>query len=186
MIDIKAWYIILWFNPPYSVNVKTHMGKKFLELLDKHFPSGHPLLNRNTVKVSYKCLPNMKSILTKNSSKVLNLQSGQEDQTFGCNCRIKAECPLPGQSKTPALIYKATVETVTRKETYVGLSAPPFKNRMYGHKWSFTHEDRRKETTLSKYIFGSSKTKTYLSPILGKLFPGLIHSPKWQGCANCV
>ena len=61
----------LWFNPPYSLNVKTHVGAKFLKLIDKHFPPGsplHPLLNRNTVKVSYKCLPNMASIVSKNNS----------------------------------------------------------------------------------------------------------------------
>ena len=28
---------IIWFNPPYSVNVKTNIGKTFLKLLDKHF-----------------------------------------------------------------------------------------------------------------------------------------------------
>ena len=95
----------------------------------------------------------MKSILAKNNSRVLNTQAGQEEQIFSCNCIIKAECPLPGQCKTPTLIYQATVETDTSKETYVGLSAPPFKNRFYGHKGSFTHEERRKETTLSKHIW---------------------------------
>ena len=29
---------IIWFNPPYSVNVKTNLGKIFLSLLKKHFP----------------------------------------------------------------------------------------------------------------------------------------------------
>ena len=33
----------LWFNPPYSMNIKTNVGAKFLTLLDKHFPFGHPL-----------------------------------------------------------------------------------------------------------------------------------------------
>ena len=28
---------IIWFNPPYSVNVKTNIGKTFLKLFDKHF-----------------------------------------------------------------------------------------------------------------------------------------------------
>ena len=45
-----------WFNPPYSLNVNTHIGGKFLKLLSKHFLPGHllhPLLNRNTVEVSY-------------------------------------------------------------------------------------------------------------------------------------
>ena len=144
------------FNPPYSVNVKTNVGEKFLSLLDKHFPPGHPLhplLNRRTVKVSYKCLPNMKSIIAKNNSKVLNSLDGQGNTEYGCNCRKKTDCPLPGKCKTPALIYQATVETDSNKETYVGLSAPPFKERFYGHKGSFTHEKRKKETSLSIYIW---------------------------------
>ena len=28
---------IIWFNPPYSVNVKTNVGKLFMKLIDKHF-----------------------------------------------------------------------------------------------------------------------------------------------------
>jgi hypothetical protein len=53
---------VIWFNPPYSMNVETNVGKEFLNLLDKHFPKNKPLhkiMNRNTVKVSYRCLPNM-------------------------------------------------------------------------------------------------------------------------------
>ena len=29
---------IIWFNPPYIVNVKTNIGRIFLRLIDKHFP----------------------------------------------------------------------------------------------------------------------------------------------------
>ena len=32
---------IIWFTPPYSLNVRTNVGRKFLELIDKHFPSKH-------------------------------------------------------------------------------------------------------------------------------------------------
>ena len=32
---------IIWFNPPYSVNVKTNVGKLFIRLTDKHFPCHH-------------------------------------------------------------------------------------------------------------------------------------------------
>ena len=31
----------VWFNPPYSCNVATNIGKKFLLLLDKHFLKVH-------------------------------------------------------------------------------------------------------------------------------------------------
>ena len=43
---------IIWFNPPYSKNIKTNVGKVFLKLLKKHFPSSHILLiifHKNTV-----------------------------------------------------------------------------------------------------------------------------------------
>ena len=33
---------VIWFNPPYSKNVKTKIARDFLRLLDKHFP---PLIN---------------------------------------------------------------------------------------------------------------------------------------------
>ena len=29
---------ITWFNPPFSNNISTNIGRKFLNLLDKHFP----------------------------------------------------------------------------------------------------------------------------------------------------
>ena len=53
---------IIWFNPPFSKTVTSSIGKKFLSLLDKHFPRSHKfykIFNRNTVKVSYGCMPNI-------------------------------------------------------------------------------------------------------------------------------
>ena len=29
---------IIWFNPPYSMNVQTNIGREFLNLVGKHFP----------------------------------------------------------------------------------------------------------------------------------------------------
>ena len=46
---------IIYFNPPYSKDVQTNIGRKFLQILDKHFPPGNPLskiFNRNCVKMS--------------------------------------------------------------------------------------------------------------------------------------
>ena len=45
---------IIWFNYPYSRSVKTNIGKNFLHLLVKHFPTNnkmHEIFNKNTVKV---------------------------------------------------------------------------------------------------------------------------------------
>ena len=35
--------MITYFNPPFSENVKTNIGKEFLKLVSKHFPPDHKL-----------------------------------------------------------------------------------------------------------------------------------------------
>ena len=68
---------IIWFNPPFSLNVSTNIGKKFFSLLGKHFPKTHQLhklFNRNNVKVSYSSLPNFKSVINVNNKNILNEQ----------------------------------------------------------------------------------------------------------------
>ena len=65
---------IIWFNPSYSKNITTKVGKYFLSLIDKHFPQHHKLhklFNRNNVKISYSCLPNIKSIINRHNRKIL-------------------------------------------------------------------------------------------------------------------
>ena len=58
---------ITWYNPPWNSNVKTCIGKKFLAIIDKCFPPNHRLnkiFNRHTLKLSYSCMPNMKTIIS--------------------------------------------------------------------------------------------------------------------------
>ena len=43
---------ITWYNPPYSKNVATNIGKTFLQMLDEEFNKNHvvhKIFNRNTV-----------------------------------------------------------------------------------------------------------------------------------------
>jgi len=57
---------IIWFNPPFSRNVKTNIGREFLNLLEKCFPANHKfrkLFNKNNLKLSYSCSPNLKQII---------------------------------------------------------------------------------------------------------------------------
>ena len=65
---------IIWFNPSYSANVKTNVGKIFMRLVDKHFPPHHKyykLFNRNNIKLSYSCMPNMNNVIRKHNSKIM-------------------------------------------------------------------------------------------------------------------
>ena len=144
---------IIWFNPPFSMRLKTKVGKKFLALIDKHFPRGHilyPLINRYRVKVSYRCLPNMATIFSQHNSKVLR----PAPPPARCRCiKDKENCPLPGKCTTDKLVYRATVETAQRTETYVGLTADQFKDRWSTHNGDFNDPGRRTKTELASYIW---------------------------------
>ena len=92
---------VIWFTPPWSVNCKDKVGAKFLKLVDTCFPPSHPLhkiFNRNTLKVSYSCMPNMAQEISKHNHKVKNQTQPREPQ--GCNCR-GGHWPLPTQWHLP-------------------------------------------------------------------------------------
>ena len=126
---------ILWFNPPFSANVATNIGHRFLRILDKNFPKGHPLnkiFNRNSVKVSYRCTPNLSQTISAHNSKILNPKKENTNQK-NCNCRKKENCPVGGQCLTKNVIYQATVNPTQDPdsvETYVGLTGNTFKKKM--------------------------------------------------------
>ena len=149
---------IIWYNPPYSKNVATKIGKKFLRLINEEFNKDHVLhkiLNKNTVKLSYCCMNNMKAIINKHNRAILNKQS-REDNTSECNCRRPSECPLNGKCKTSSIVYQATVtsdQNDNSKETYIGLTENSFKTRYNNHKTSFNNEDKRTNTELSNHIW---------------------------------
>ena len=65
----------IWFNPLYSLNVKTNIGKVFLKLVRKHFPRSHKfnkIFNLNTIKISYSLMPNLKNLIKEHNSKILS------------------------------------------------------------------------------------------------------------------
>ena len=98
---------IIWFNPPYSVNVETNLGKTFLNLIDKHFlrmNKFHKIFNRNNVKVSYSCLPNFVNMIKSLNNRILLSEEKIQDQPK-CNCRQKDTCPLEGHCLDKELIY---------------------------------------------------------------------------------
>ena len=56
---------IIWYNPLFSKNVKTNIGKQYFKLLKKHFGKNHKhhkIFNKNNIKVSYSCMDNMTKI----------------------------------------------------------------------------------------------------------------------------
>ena len=148
---------ITWFNPPYSANVKTNVGGKFLKLVDKHFPKGHKLhkiFNRHTVKISYSCMKSMDAIIrTHNETLIKRSQLPDNNPKPKCNCRQKSDCPLGGNCLETAIVYKATIRHGSEERIYFGLAGGTFKDRYRNHVKSLKHEKYKNETQLSKYIW---------------------------------
>ena len=148
---------VLWFNPPFSANIKTNIGKRFFGILMKHFPEGSELakiFNKKTVKLSYCCMPNMKSIISGHNKKILRGEKPAYPVKKDCNCRGGVPtCPLEGKCQTKSLVYKAEVTTREGMKEYLGQASNTFKFRYNGHTDSFRNEHKEKDTTLSKYLW---------------------------------
>jgi hypothetical protein len=145
---------IIWFNPPFSKNVKTNIGRKFMLLIKNHFPPQHKLhkiFNFNNVKISYSCMNNIKTIIQSHNANILT--DSKTIKTADCNCRIKSSCPLNGNCRKRSIVYKATVTSNDTTATYYGLSEGEFKSRFYNHTKSFKLKKHSSDTELSKYIW---------------------------------
>ena len=121
---------IIWFNPPFSKNI----AHSFCT----HFPVGHKLhkiLNRNTVKISYSFMSNIRSIIASHNTCIIRRSQSQHINTDNCNCRNKHACPLQNKCMSKDIVYKATVNRNTFKET-----SNTFKEWYRNHIKSFTHK----------------------------------------------
>ena len=165
---------VVWYNPPYSMNVSTELGRKFFALLDKHFPKDHrlhKLINRSTVKLSYSCMPNVGRILKGHNRSVLDTET--DENVRHCSCRNKETCPLQGQCLTKCTVYQADVETSTGdSHTYIGQAEGDFKSRWNNHKKSFKTKKYENDTELSKLIWKLKDKK-------------IQHDIKWKILSKC-
>ena len=150
---------IIWFNPPFNLGVKSNIGKEFFRLLAKHFPGHHryhQLFNKNTVKLSYSCMPNMEAVLRSHNNRVQNKNNSPEavaGATRMCSCRTKSDCPLNGECLKSCIVYKATVSKASGDVSYLGVSETSFKDRYYNHTKAFRNKQYAKDTELSKLVW---------------------------------
>ena len=141
---------IIWFNPPFSKSVSTNVAKYFLKLIDKHFPpqtGARPphkfrkIFNRNNLKVSYSCMPNVKAMVNGHNKKILSEEATPTTTT--CSCPMNAVCPMNGNCLSEDTLYSAKLTSNIPNYTpteYLGMSAPPWKQRLGNHKLEFNHK----------------------------------------------
>ena len=134
---------ITFFNPPFSLNVQSNIGKEFLELIRK-FPKENVLskiVNTNSIKLSYRTSKNMDSEIARHNNRILKTEDDLLP-TPRCNCQaaLKANCPLPDYCTAQCVVYRAlvtegdpSVPANQITQTYTGLTEPPVKRRIKRH-----------------------------------------------------
>ena len=145
---------IIWFNPPFCKSVKTNIGRRFMNLVKKHFTKQNPLtkiFNEHNMRYSYCCMKNMDAVIKAHNRAILK---DEEDTTPACNCA--GECMLRDQKyscRTKGVVYKATVTSEQESKSYIGLASTTFKQRYANHKSSFKLTKKRNATALSQHIW---------------------------------
>ena len=136
----------------------------------KNFPKTNPLskvFNKNTVKISYSCSRNVKSIITGHNKQIFH----PKPQQYGSNRRDKNNSPLDNKFSKPKIVYQAdTTNGIddTYKD-YLGLAETTFKDRYRDHISSFNNKQIKNKTEFSKYLWtlqNENKTPTINSKIM--------------------
>ena len=156
---------ILWLNPPYNEQKCTNVGRKYLNLMGKHFPPQsklHRLFNRKNIKVSYSCTAVGKSIINRHNKSIFRsyneVKNSSSSLTY-CNCRNKANCPLEGKCCLSSAVYKDVLSTGDGGKVYYVSCSTTLKARYYNHNHSFRDYRKRNATELWKAV-GNARTTT--------------------------
>ena len=182
---------IVWFNPLYSCTVVSNIGKKFLLLLDKHFPESRKfskVFNGKNVKVSYCSMSNFASVVNAHKKTVLN-ENIAKTTCDSCNCRGKASCPLDDNCLQSGLVYicKAAIPKITSDYPYyIGLTENSFKAILYKHKSSLRYESKKNATELSNFLWENKHTNRETSLEWKIVDKANSYEPGLRNCMLCL
>ena len=179
---------VIYFCPPWNDSLKTNLGKKFLSLIDKHFKKDTylgKLFNRNTIKLSYSCTKNMKSIITGQNSKLTKPQATQnQTQNNLCNC-VGFECPVNGECQKSELIYSCKVESQAGSREYIGATKNTFKIRWNAHNSDARYISNRHNTSLANYIWTLKETNQVFTKEWKIELSAKSYCPEMKYCNTC-
>ena len=147
---------IIYYNPPFSLGVKTNIGKEFLRLLRTHFHRNHKfhkLFNKNNVKLSYSCTRNIASILSSHNKSIVRVPP--PDVTRECNCVDREQCPMGNKCLSQNIFYEGVVteRPVGEEKDYRGLTSGIWKKRYAVHKQGMNFRKHSKACELTKHVW---------------------------------
>ena len=90
------------------------------------------IFNRKNYKVSYCCMDNVKSLISRHNKNILSRVCNKNNQEIRtCNCRDKNSCPLYGKCLKENVVHNATIQNDSKK--YNQSTRRPFEKRLHTH-----------------------------------------------------
>ena len=97
----------------------------------------------------------MAQAVSNHNTKLLRDDNGGADCP-PCNCRGGLQsCPVGGSCQAKGVVYEATVTELAsgNKETYTGVTARRFKDRLYEHRTDMSNSENRTNSSLAFHIW---------------------------------
>ena len=107
----------------------------------------------------------MGTIISSHNKNLLGNKQEPKTTIPPCNCRNSANCPLHGECREKAVIYKASITSDGSSKHYIGCTETQFKTRYCNHTHSFKYREKRNATELSK-AFWNAKDSGYEPKII--------------------
>ena len=148
-----------------------------MRLIDTHFKQDnilHKIFNRKTLKISYSCTKNISQIINSHNNEIINefhnrvSNNNINSKNIKCYCKSRSDCPMNGLCSLDNVVYQAIIypkENINDRKSYIGVSSTNWKIRYGNHKFSFSHEHKKKIKLLYLNIIGDWKIKVHIKKI---------------------
>ena len=158
--------------------------------MKKHFRKEHKFhktFTRNTLKLSYSCMPNIKTKINAHTRVIL--QNTPSKNGKSCNCQQIENCSMNGDCLKESLIYYATISCNDKNykpKLYKGSCETSFKRHYSNHKKSFNVPSYRYDTKLSTEYWNLKMKQ--LNPQISWKIKGICKSynPTSKHCNLCL
>ena len=151
-------------NQKMNINtVQSTIQCKHSLFLDKYFPSQnkfHKLFNRNTVKMSYCCMSNMKAIINSHNYEITNHATITKVRTY--ICIDKERCMLSQNCLINNIIYKAVSRSANplyKENVYFNKAETEIKLQHLNQKMPFKFIKHKTDTNISNKVWQIKKSK---------------------------
>ena len=115
------------------------------------------------MKISYSCTKNISQIINSHNNELINKfrnrvnNNNINSKKIECNCKSRSDCPMNGLCNLDDVVYQAIIypkEDINDKKYYIGISSTNFKIRYGNHKFSFSHEHKKKSNCSIQTLLG--------------------------------